>query len=832
MESNEQLELARRIVEQTGRSLFLTGKAGTGKTTFLRDLRATSRKRMVVTAPTGIAAINAGGMTLHSFFQLDFGPFVPGMKREGTSRRSLAFGKDKIRIIRGMDLLVIDEVSMVRSDMLDAVDEVLRRFRDRDRPFGGVQLLLIGDLQQLPPVVVESERQIMEANYRSPYFFDSHALSQLDYVTVELARVYRQSDARFLGLLNAVRENRADREVLDALNSRYKPGFNPPDEAGYVRLTTHNRLAADINGARMDALPEEARYFQASVEGNFPEGSYPADAELKLKVGAQVMFLKNDSGADRRFFNGMMGRVTSISDEGVGVTTSDTGEEIEVSPMEWENVRFVVDAETQEITRQVDGVFRQLPLKAAWAITIHKSQGLTFDRAIIDASLSFTHGQTYVALSRCRTLEGLVLERPLSPVSIISDSTVSRYMEEQAAGCPDEDGVAAMTRAYTLHLMEDMFSFRPLFDLVEMVTRTYREHFQKVFASQVSAFAAYVDSARRDLVDVGDRFRVQLRRLAGTADAEGDARMLGRVRDASAYFGPLLRGLADRLDAMPVQHDSSRVTQKLAEQLETLSDALVMRQGLLGTFAAEDFGLDRYLDVKAQGAFRNNGKPAPKKKAAFLERTEDNLNPELYARLCQWRRSVAEEMAVPAYVVASSKVLKTVSNHVPTDPGLLGRVPGVGPSIVKRYGEQILAIVTEYAAGAGRIESLALPEATPGRVKGASFRLSYRMFMEEGKSVETIAAERGLKLSTIYSHLLRYADLNDPGVLGRLVTDGTRSAVESYFETHAELPPTYSDIVADIKSGYGVEIDTGQLKVMMILHDRRTGPGPADSRDA
>ncbi len=260
MENNGQLELAEAIVERTGCSLFLTGKAGTGKTTFLRKLRSSSRKRMVVTAPTGIAAINAGGVTLHSFFQLDFGPFIPGVKRDSSNRRSMAFSKEKIRIIRGLDLLVIDEVSMVRSDMLDAVDEVLRRFRDRSLPFGGVQLLLIGDLQQLPPVVIDSERKLLEEHYRSPYFFDSHALSQLDYVTVELTKVYRQSDSEFLGLLNAVRDNRADASVLDRLNSRCRPGFTPDDSEGYVRLTTHNHLANRINRSRLDSRPRHSSF--------------------------------------------------------------------------------------------------------------------------------------------------------------------------------------------------------------------------------------------------------------------------------------------------------------------------------------------------------------------------------------------------------------------------------------------------------------------------------------------------------------------------------------------------------------------------------------------
>ena len=346
MESNKQLELARKIIEETDSSLFLTGKAGTGKTTFLHQLRTTSRKRMIVAAPTGIAAINAGGVTLHSFFQLDFGPYIPGIKRSG-DRRSQSFRKEKIRIIRGLDLLVIDEVSMVRSDMLDAVDAVLRRYREHNLPFGGVQLLLIGDLQQLPPVVTEAERPLLATHYASPYFFDSHALQSLDYVTLELEKVYRQSDRDFLEMLNAVRDNKADAETLRRLNERHIPDFNPDDSEGYVRLTTHNRFADKINAERMECLAGPSYIYDAKIQGTFPESSYPADPHLELRKGAQVMFIKNDVGAERRFFNGMLGQVTDLDNEKVVVTTVDTGDEIVVTPMLWENLTYKVNEQSK-----------------------------------------------------------------------------------------------------------------------------------------------------------------------------------------------------------------------------------------------------------------------------------------------------------------------------------------------------------------------------------------------------------------------------------------------------------------------------------------------------
>lgn len=598
-ETNRELELARKIIERTGCSLFLTGKAGTGKTTFLRGLRSTCRKRMVVCAPTGIAAINACGVTLHSFFQLDFGVFVPGMKRE--SKGHMAFSKDKIRMIRGLDLLVIDEVSMVRADLLDAVDSVLRRYRDHTLPFGGVQLLLIGDLQQLPPVVVDHERQLLEAHYRTPYFFDSHALRQLEYVTIELSNVYRQSDSSFLELLNSVRENRADAEVLRRLNERYIPGFNPAESEGYVRLTTHNHLANMVNEKRLAALPGEPYAYDAKVTGNFPPSSYPADEHLVLKKGAQVMFIKNDTGMERRYYNGMMGKVTAIDDEGLVVTPDDGSEPVNVEPVQWENTKFEINSRTNEITEKVDGVFSQLPLKLAWSITIHKSQGLTFDHAIIDASASFSHGQTYVALSRCRTLEGLVLERPLTPNAIINDVTVNEYMRRQSQREPDNADVDLMEDAYRLSLASGLFNFRTVFNAVEGVSKIYDENFMRLYPTLVQEYTMNTLRMRDELLSVGDRFAIQLRGLYQSGQHE---HMLKRIKDASRYFLGKLNELTEMSGKMPADHENRKVAMKLKERREWLITVCEMRRTLLEAFCEEDFSVERYLDLKAEGAFK------------------------------------------------------------------------------------------------------------------------------------------------------------------------------------------------------------------------------------
>lgn len=667
MKTNDRLELAAKIIEKTGCSLFLTGKAGTGKTTFLRNLRASSRKRMVVTAPTGIAAINAGGMTLHSFFQLDFGPFVPGARRDSRNRHSMAFSKEKIRIIRGLDLLVIDEISMVRSDMLDAVDDVLRRFRDRTLPFGGVQLLLIGDLQQLPPVVIDSEREILRANYRSPYFFDSHALSQLDYLTLELQTVYRQSDPEFLGLLNSVRDNKADMSVLERLNSRYIPGFNPADSEGYVRLTTHNRMANEINRARLDELQSPAYTFRASIQGNFPESSYPAEPYLELKEGAQVMFIKNDMGTDRRFFNGMLGRVTAIDEEGVTVTPADSDEPINVEPMEWENVRFIVNEETKEITEQREGVFRQLPLKTAWAITIHKSQGLTFDRAIIDATSSFTHGQTYVALSRCRSLEGMVLERPIPPSAIINDPTVTQFMDMHTGRGIDNGTVETLSHRYYLHLAESMFNFKPVFSALEGVNRMLQENFLKLYPSKVQELMSGTEELQGSMIGIGERFIQQIRQIDARTPVglSVNPQLSQRIKDASRYFLGHLRRLRELVSEIPTEHDNRKVSQKLAERMELFESMTGICDTLLETFAEEDFSIESYLEIKARGAFRTEQKKKKKRghKESETEHTTDELHPGVVEKKRKPQPSKGDSVRLSCEMFLSGKSIDGICDE-------------------------------------------------------------------------------------------------------------------------------------------------------------------------
>jgi len=459
MEGNTELNTAWEFVEKTGKSIFLTGKAGTGKTTFLKRVVEESKKRVVVVAPTGIAAINAGGVTIHSFFQLPLHPFIPGAKIES----KFAFSKEKRSIIKTMDVLIIDEISMVRCDLLDAVDSVLRRFRKRDKPFGGVQLLMIGDLQQLTPVVTDEEAQLLSAYYPTPYFFGSRALNLVDYVTIELKEVYRQQDERFISILNSVRSGRPSQDVISALNERYRPGFIPSADDGYIRLTTHNHIANSYNEQQLSLIDEPSHFFDAVIDGNFPEYSYPTESRLELKVGAQVMFVKNDPSSERRYFNGRIGVVTDFYEEYILVQCPGDDEKIAVEQLEWENARYVINEETQDMETEVQGVFRQYPLRLAWAITIHKSQGLTFDKAIIDAAASFASGQVYVALSRCRTLEGMVLATPLGRDAVMTDLRVEDYIEgQEAAARISLTRLDHIKNEYYKDLLAELFDFQEL----------------------------------------------------------------------------------------------------------------------------------------------------------------------------------------------------------------------------------------------------------------------------------------------------------------------------------------------------------------------------------
>lgn len=442
-EINHLFELARELVLFTDQSVFLTGKAGTGKTTFLRDIREATTKNTAVVAPTGVAAINAGGVTMHSFFQLPFEPFIPDGNRYvsgGISYQNL-FSKVKLSSIKrdvmeALELLVIDEVSMLRSDQLDCIDAILRGVRKDARPFGGVQVLLIGDLFQLPPVVTDNDRAILDGLYDSPFFFDAKVLQRFPLRHIELTKVYRQKEQQFIDLLNNVRNNTLTESDFQMLDNRYVYGYRPDEQDGFITITSHNYKADKINEQELAMLDGEVITYNGETDGEFNTRNLPAEMELHLKTGARVMFVKNDSGEDRRYYNGRLATVERAGQEEIVVRMQDDGSTLVLEKEVWKNIRYNLDKKTNTLQEEELGSYTQYPVRLAWAITIHKSQGLTFDKVVIDAGRSFAAGQVYVALSRCTSMEGMVLLSKITPDSIRSDERITGFsanpMEEEA----------------------------------------------------------------------------------------------------------------------------------------------------------------------------------------------------------------------------------------------------------------------------------------------------------------------------------------------------------------------------------------------------------------
>lgn len=425
------------LIEYTSRSVFLTGKAGTGKTTFLNEFVKKTKKKHIVVAPTGIAAINAGGVTIHSMFGLPLRTFLPTADRIDSSiannitdlQQHFRYRKDKLKLLREVEVLIIDEVSMLRADVLDMMDFSLRFIRRNNQRFGGVQMLFIGDLYQLPPVV--RDEHVLKMFYNSPFFFDSLAIKDIPLLTIELTKVYRQTDEGFLEILNAIRDGDVANIDFNHLNERYDPGFEAGEEP-YVYLCSHNKMADDINQEKLKDIKVSPNTYEAKLFGEFKENQYPNEQFLELKIGAQVMFIRNDITGEKKYFNGKLGEISSLDDNEIKVILEGSEREITVKREVWEQKKYSLDTD-KNIKEEVLGSFEQFPIKLAWAVTIHKSQGLTFDKVIIDAGKSFTAGQVYVALSRCRTLEGIVLKSKITPEVIFKDNRILKFQGETQA---------------------------------------------------------------------------------------------------------------------------------------------------------------------------------------------------------------------------------------------------------------------------------------------------------------------------------------------------------------------------------------------------------------
>jgi len=815
---NPELTLAREFVEHTGHHVFLTGKAGTGKTTFLKNLKKNTAKRMVVTAPTGVAAINAGGVTLHSFFQLPFGPYIPGSGAYNSSRENLfRFSKKKIQIIKSLDLLVIDEISMVRADVLDAVDGVLRHHRRNNLPFGGVQLLMIGDLYQLSPVAKADEWELLRQYYESVYFYSSLALSGLSMFSIELQRIYRQSDERFIHLLNRVRDNRLDSDHMAELNKRYVENFSPEESKGYITLTTHNRNADTINQSRLDRLEGNSYQLHAEITGDFPEQNYPTFETLTLKIGAQVMFLRNDASFERRYFNGKIGRVVSIKNDKIRVHCPDDIDDIEVEPVEWENITYTLNDETKEIVEHVIGTFKQFPLRLAWAITIHKSQGLTFDKAVIDSQAAFAHGQVYVALSRCKTLDGLVLRSPVPARGIETDGSVTQFMESVRDNPPSEESLNAAKREYQENLLLSCFDFQSVNHRLNGLFRVLKGNERVVKVSGVGELNSLMDRAGQEIFSVSEKFKQQLRGLFQKGGLpESDDHIRDRVCKASGWFQEKMTAVFDGLvHHMVVDTDNKEIEKAIDLALNHLKrEVAVKRAGIQS--CEKGFSPSRYLRALAR-AEMDIEVVAPRKsqKAVIPEYTESDIeNPALFQELIVWRNLKAEEKGVARFQVLHQRVLIQIAVCLPDTVQALKQIKGLGEKTIGEYGQDILAMVVTYRKKHD-IETVVLPEAKAVPTSKAAKKepvqdtkqVSFDMF-QKGMAIDQIAKERGLTETTIQGHLGFYVENGGLGI-ERVLSPEKQLAIG---EKIAEVGGLSTKAV---KTELGDAVSYGDIKLMM-----------------
>ena len=809
---NSELQLAHDFVQYTGHNIFLTGRAGTGKTTFLRDLKESSPKRMIIVAPTGVAAINAGGVTIHSFFQLPFGPRVPGYT-ENEDRKGFRFSTHKRNIIRSLDLLIIDEISMVRADLLDSIDERLRQFRRNNQPFGGVQLLLIGDMQQLPPVVKGDEWELLRKFYDTPYFFSSQALRKSDYVTITLQYVYRQRDEKFISILNKIRDKQVDEETLALLNERHKPDFNPGDD-NYIILTTHNAKAKAINDKKLGALKGKKERFTATVAGNFPEYMYPTELELELKVGAQVMFVKNDPDVEKRFFNGKIGNITGIHEDGVIVRCPDDNEDIYVTPLEWQNVKYFIEEESKEIKETVEGTFTQIPLKLAWAITIHKSQGLTFDRAIIDSEAAFAHGQVYVALSRCRSLEGLILSTKFSPNSLKQDKSIEGFNIQTSKSQANQEDLNILKATYQQQLLEDLIDFSGLQHHVNSLYYLLHDN-RKSLQPEVDAIIKDMKGqVQKEVVEVSDKFKSQIGKLLEkNRDAEKNDELQERIRKGADYFSEKLQSLVlGKMEVFTVETDNKEIQKKILKAEKRLLEETWYKRACLEA-CRKEFVVKDYLKERAKASLEE----MPKKPSVRKEKlpvSKEIINTGLYELLKEWRNAKARESGLPHYRVISLRAMRALSNYVPSNMEELKRMHGFGKKKMEQYGEEILELINEYCQDHElRTEPLPEPVKKEKKPKINTKEMSLELWLKY-KDIAKVAGERGLAVTTIMGHLSHFVGTGELPITD-FVEEEKLEKIISVFKDNDGLS------IGDAKEKLGEEVSYGELRMVIAYLNQK-----------
>jgi PIF1-like helicase/HRDC domain len=684
MQADPQHQLILQFVQQTSSPIFLTGKAGTGKTTLLAKIRSTTKKKYVVIAPTAVAAINAGGVTIHSFFQVPQGPLPPPAQLAPAEFSPKNFSSEKSKIIKALELLIIDEISMVRADTLDYINRTLQFIRGNKLLFGGVQLLMTGDLYQLPPVF-QNDWHLLARHYQSPYFFDSISLRNSQLITFELQKVYRQTDQEFIDILAGVRSGSISEKLLERLNGQYLENLDEVELSNYVTLTTHNPLVNQINQQRLDQLKGPSHTFAAQITGDFPKEAHPTLEQLVLKPGAMVMFIKNDSSGKKQYYNGRTARIESIIAEQINLIFLDDHSTFQPTRETWENNKYSISDGEKELSQQTAGTFSQFPLRLAWAITIHKSQGLTFDRAVVDVGAAFAHGQTYVALSRCRTLQGLVLRGKVSQHNIITDPAVSAFMAKSSQFSPEKSDLKKLKLDSEQQLLHNCFDFSSIDSSIQQLSAILGSLDNGAKISLGEQSKALHKMTSKKIYEVSKLFiERELSDYSGLND-----QLKLRLKKAAGYFLPQLDQLSKELlsihqltenlpfhpDYLPTLNQlMSWILERIAafKQFEQLYDLEQLKASVSST-SGEYRELNQYV------------RPAP-----LLPLSS---NPVLFTKLQEWRKLTADNKNISVHQLISEQALIDITAKTPKTLSELAKLKSIGEGKAMQYGSEILSVI-------------------------------------------------------------------------------------------------------------------------------------------
>ena len=823
--TNEMFQLAIQLVNQSNRNIFLTGKAGTGKTTFLKYIRQNCPKQIAIVAPTGVAAINAGGVTIHSFFQLPLSPFIPETNGTGFSPAlqeistkhslisRLRFNNEKKKVIQQLELLIIDEISMVRCDTLDAIDTVLRHVRQQPAGrFGGVQVLFIGDMLQLPPVIKEQEWSLLSEYYSGQYFFDSKVLQEEPPVYIEFNKIYRQSDEQFIGLLNQVRNNELDEEGMKILESRFQPNFRRRKQDGYIILTTHNNKAFEINANELGNLTTPLFSYEAEVQDEFSDRAYPAEQILYLKTGAQVMFIRNDSSEKgKRYFNGKIGTVTKLEANKIFVQCDDGDDEIEVSKEKWENIRYTLNKTTRQLDSDVLGSFTQYPLRLAWAITIHKSQGLTFEKAIIDAGEAFAPGQVYVALSRCTNLEGMILQSRVRSSRLFSDTRIVEFSQRSASSGQLQQELAIAKRSYQLAVLINCFDFSVAVNSGKELLEFLLEHVSS-FNSESYSWTEELLYKMDKLQETGKRFHTQLNSLFLQAEAPETNQLLQeRIKAAAGYFVTETASLIQYIQQSPAVTDSRLHSKEYNESLREIFAQLAMKKFMFEGFT-EGFNTEAFHQRKQKFVLPSISVNAY---AGANQKKAESPHPVLHQQLRKLRDTICSRKDIPIYIVAGSNTIDEMAMYLPQTLAELRKISGFGDAKIGQYGQQFLDVILAYSKEYD-LSSLIHEKSPkrekkertgPAKKKGDTHAESFRLY-KEGKNIADIAKERNLTSNTIEGHLAKFVRRGDISI-HELVSR------EKFILIESALKDFDGTSVTPVKQKLGEGISYGEIKLVM-----------------